>query len=465
MAYRSQTHQSYFSYSLTRPYPFRWFTPVAVGLLVVVTVLFSMVNIASSGYSLVVLSTANPNKTLTDNKWLGHWPSFVTFKTRATCQPLAIPVKTELFTSNEALTYILTGVWKESADGSKNISASLIYQNNILDDCSVQGIDMNFESQDRAAVQLSYSEWGVRVSTYITCSINNAANGPTKFNLTMDYNYVPPTVQYGGQKGFLGTAFLSRNQSARASLYWGESLLSMTWAAACRKLQDIGKEHTSEMVTKGTLNYRPRPDVTAGITDLAFFQLDYQFIRIRPGSENFFELPPHGSPADIGLLDAERTYPNIWTIADTLAKAAYSTVLTDLGQINAPHNLLVHPDQLQHFTANFSDWKGSIANAIPGPLDEDYETFKGNTGPLGVTPSVFVRDYTCQVPQQKAWPNLIVSILVADLVFLQAAWQLYKLAIDYFFVKKIPDGQQCEGCSSKCSETIPLTERTSEDLS
>jgi hypothetical protein len=464
MPYRSQTHQSYFSYSLTRAYPFRWFTPVAVCLLVVAAILFSVINIASSGYTLAVLSTNNPNTTLEQITWLKHWPAFVTSKTRATCQPLAIPVKTELFTNNTALTYTLTAVWHDKPDGSQNISSSLIYQNNVLENRSVHGIDINFESEDRAAVQLSYSEWGARVSAYTTCSIHTP-EGPTKFNLTMEYNYVPPTVRYGSQADNLGNVFLSRDKSAQASLYWGESLLSMTWAAACRKLQDIGENDYSAMATKGTLNYRHYPDATTSITDLAFFDLDYQFIKIRPGSQNGFYLPPEDNhdPADIGRLDAEDTFPNIWVISDTLAKAAFSAVLTDLGQVDAPHNLLVHPDQLQHFTANFSDWNNHIANAKPGPLLQDYATLKDTTGVLAVTPSVFLRDYICQVPRQKAWANLIISVLVADLVFLQAIWQLYKLAIDYFFVKKIPDGQRCEVCS-KCPEAIPLTERISEDL-
>lgn len=403
MAYRSQTHQSYFSYSLTRPYPFRWFTPVAVCLLLIVAVLFSVVNIASSGYTLVVLSTNNPNTTLDQNTWLKHWPLFVTSKTRATCQPLAISVKTELFTNNTALTYTLTAVWHDKPDGSQNISSSLIYQNNVLENCSVHGIDMNFESQDRAAVQLSYSEWGARISAYATCSIHTP-EGTTKFNLTMDYNYVPPTVRYGSQASYLGSVFLSRDESTQASLYWGESLLSMTWAAACRKLQDIGQNDTSAMVTKGTLNFRPHQGVTAGITDLVFFDLNYEFIKIRSGSRSVFFLPPEGNrdPADIGRLDAEDVFPNIWNISDTLAKAAYSAVLTDPGQTDAPHNLLVHPDQLQYFTANFSYWNEHIANAWPGPLVQDYATLKDITGPLAVSHSVFVRDYICQVPRRKA---------------------------------------------------------------
>lgn len=217
------------------------------------------------------------------------------------------------------------------------------------------------------------------------------------------------------------------------------------------------------MVTKGILNFRPRPGVAVGITDLAFFDLDYQFIKIRPGLANGYVLPPDGSPADIGRLDADGVFPNIWITADTLAKAAYSAVLTDLGQTNAAHNLLVDPEQLERFTANFSHWNEHTANARPGPFVQSYTALQNTTGPLTVMPSVFVRDYICQVPRRKAWANLIVSVLVADLVFLQAIWQLYKFAVDYFLVKKIPDGQWCEGCR-KTSEAILLTERVSEDL-
>jgi hypothetical protein len=147
-----------------------------------------------------------------------------------------------------------------------------------------------------------------------------------------------------------------------------------------------------------------------------------------------------------------------------LAKAAYSTVLTDLGQTKAPHNLLIDADQLQHFTANFSHWWQHIINPVPGPATKDYATLKDSTGPFGVKPSVFVRDYLCQVPRRKALPNLIVSVLVADLVFLQATWQIYKLAVEYFFVKRIPRSQWCEGCKAS-AETFPLTQTTSrEDL-
>ena len=48
------------------------------------------------------------------------------------------------------------------------------------------------------------------------------------FNLTTEYDYVPPTAQfptgnYSTQVGLF--SFITRNASTKASLWWGESLL------------------------------------------------------------------------------------------------------------------------------------------------------------------------------------------------------------------------------------------------
>lgn len=465
MLSKMQTHESLFNYNLTRPYPFRWFTPVAISCCVIAAIVFSFINVASGGYTLIVHSTTDPNATLSEGTWLKHWPSFVTTKVRSTCQSYSIPVKTQIFTNNTALTYTLTDVWRESPDGTRKISSSLTYQNNLLESCAISSIDMDFDSQDRSAVQLSYSAWGAKVSVFATCSINNHAEGPTKFNLTMLYNYVPNTVRYGEQLEFIGSMFLSRNETTKSSLYWGESLLSMSWATTCRQLQDIrNSSDTSLMLDKGTVNFRPRLDRVSDITDTAFFNLEYQFIKLHWENAPSFQLPPGNPPYDLdtGGLAAAQEHPNIWANVDVLAKAAYSTVLTDLGQVDAPHNLLNNPSQLAHFTANFSTWRKHIANAQPGPMVTSYDTAKGSTGALEVKPSVFVLDYVCQVPRRKAMGNLIVSVLVADLVFLQAVWSLYKIAVDYVLGKKVPDSHWCDGCRNR-QEAIPLHGAESDD--
>jgi hypothetical protein len=311
--------------------------------------------------------------------------------------------------------------------------------------------------QGMNAAQLLYSTWGIRVSTYITCSINNSPLGPTRFNLTMNYNYVPATVRSGDESTFLGSAFLNRNHTTQSSLYWGESLLSTTWAEVCQQMEDTGSDLDPgpKKLIKGLVNYRRRPESVAAITDPGFFDVFYVFTYSITPSPMFGNMVP---PIKV-------QFPDIWSTADVLAKAAYSTVLTDLGQTKAPHNLLVDADQLEHFTANFSHWRQYIKKPRPGPAKKDNATLKNSTGPLEVKPSVFVRDYLCQVPRRKALPNLVVSVLVADLVFLQATWQIYKLVVEYFFVKRISRSQWFEGCKAS-AETFPLTQTTSrEDLS
>jgi hypothetical protein len=46
-------HKSIFSYNLSRPYPYPWFTWVVVIGGVLATALFSVVNLAADGYELV----------------------------------------------------------------------------------------------------------------------------------------------------------------------------------------------------------------------------------------------------------------------------------------------------------------------------------------------------------------------------------------------------------------------------
>lgn len=57
-------HTSWFSYSITKPYPFRWFTPVTIVVGVILTVIFTLVNLASSGFYMKTIYTDDPNGTM-----------------------------------------------------------------------------------------------------------------------------------------------------------------------------------------------------------------------------------------------------------------------------------------------------------------------------------------------------------------------------------------------------------------
>ena len=229
--------------------------------------------------------------------------------------------------------------------------------------------------------------------------------------------------------------------------------MSMYWAYTTRQMQDIRANQTANDlpgIRKGTLYFYLNDDLSVtNITQLNFFEVDFRFI-VDKGQGDFDIIYPgsygqYDHYTSIANLINEESYPNIWEAADVLAKAAYSTVLTDLGQVSASPNILTDSEYLTYFTSNFSEARHEIANAYPGPATQAYGT--EGTGSLGTTPSVISTKYLCQVPQRKSGSNLFVSVLVADLVFLQAVWFLFKFGVDVLFLRGKPGANHCQGCN------------------
>jgi len=217
-------HSSAFSYTITRPYPFRWFTPVVIVGFVVFLAFFTFINFISTGYTLVVEQSWNPNGTVHNNPWMRRWPSFLTNRVEPTCQELNLPVGSEWFTNQTGLAYKLTDVWQPNggnAGAGNGVAPSLTYYQNVIEDCKVNSVEIDYASIDRTASQVAYSEYGAVVRTYATCSIVGV-NGTTNFNLTQEYDYVPSDVSFAGLYTFLGTNFLSRNRITKSSMFWGE---------------------------------------------------------------------------------------------------------------------------------------------------------------------------------------------------------------------------------------------------
>ncbi|MCJ1283211.1 hypothetical protein MMC26_002539 [Xylographa opegraphella] len=451
----ASAHESIFSYGISRPYPFKWLTPVVLAGFLVATVLFSFLNFVSNGYDLVVQTSSDPNTTISKGIWFKNWPSFLTSKVKPSCQSVDIYVNTPLFTNQTALTYTLTDVWQASTGaGNRTILPSLTYFNNIIEQCAVNSIQVDLEALDRSANQLAYSEWGASVRAYMSCTIE-AATGQTRFNLTTTYDYVPDTVAFSKVYRFLGTNFLSRDVENRASLYWGESLMSMYWAYLTRSMQDIRLNVTASGmagIRKGTISFTRNNNLLSDITDLDFFEVDYRFI-VDQGLGNFDIIHPglYNQSFSVANLNGINAYPNIWIQADSLVKSTYSTILIDLGQVSSMPNILTNSDTLQYFTSNFSRALQHIANAAPGPALQDYDTLGTTTGPLGVIPSVITANYICQIPQLKPGGSLFLAVLVADLVFLQAIWNIFTLATGWLFLRKQPTANQCQGCISLTS--------------
>lgn len=96
----------------------------------------------------------------------------------------------------------------------------------------------------------------------------------------------------------------------------------------------------------------------------------------------------------------------------------------------------------------------SMVPSPAGPKDADlgleklkdaYGEFRPLTGPLGCANATVVTQYICSVPQQKSWGVMLFSILLADLVFLQAAWKVLTWTADSFVTRGNPEAMTCQG--------------------
>jgi len=57
------------------------------------------------------------------------------------------------------------------------------------------------------------------------------------------------------------------------------------------------------------------------------------------------------------------------------------------------------------------------------------------------------------VPRLKPIGDIFISVLLADLVLLQAAWKLFVLLVDKILVHRHPEARYCEGCLESQQDT------------
>ena len=185
--------------------------------------------------------------------------------------------------------------------------------------------------------------------------------------------------------------------------------------------------------------------------------------------------------ASIGELNAVSSFelqegvqayrlPDIWIAADSFAKVFMSTMLADAGQ-NSSVTALNDAAALYHFSKNITIMAGSGYNVFwtngtaplngsvenwlkAGPARKPYNQADG--GNLIITPSMLYNQYICQVPRLKSTGSLIFAILVADLVFLQAAWTILNWITVHVMQSRVPTAHHCTGCMGEVTENIGL---------
>lgn len=255
-----------------------------------------------------------------------------------------------------------------------------------------------------------------------------------------EYDLNPPNVN---------PSFVNPN-STKASFWWAQSILETywNWSADVMSRQSECPEGTCRgEIRKAYVRYRPNKNLTiTDIMDPKYFRLQWWMVVGR--NDSSLGIYYHGKRESYyayNYTEQKRWPDSWWNPTEKLAKSMWSTILVDLG-VNTTSNILLDPKKLQDFTADMVDSNDHKTSARRGPETKPYDPTSTRYGPLGTTPAVINAVYICNVPRRKSVGTLAWSIILADLVFLQALWIIFKLSVDAYLERKVSGSMSCQGC-------------------
>ena len=185
-------YSSFFTYNIQRSYPYRWFTPFVIVIGLFATILFSVVNLAVNGYQLKTTYVTDPNGTESQEHWYTSGPFGLNSKLKPSCEPQNLLLGTQLFTSNQGLSYTIT---KIQHDGDGIPEPALLYLNNTLEDCQVDTVTVNLGRSDQSppsppdARQVNWWTWADSSATAsASCAVMTNAG---KINVTVSTTISP----------------------------------------------------------------------------------------------------------------------------------------------------------------------------------------------------------------------------------------------------------------------------------
>lgn len=113
----AHSRQSHFRYAITRHYPFPWFDWVVPIYIVLCVALFTVINLATTGYNLQTIYTMNPNSTVAYRHWFQKAPLSWINSFNPSCQGTSISKGSSYFTTNLGLIYTVDKI-SQSVNGS-----------------------------------------------------------------------------------------------------------------------------------------------------------------------------------------------------------------------------------------------------------------------------------------------------------------------------------------------------------
>ncbi|KAI3316706.1 hypothetical protein HD806DRAFT_552104 [Xylariaceae sp. AK1471] len=320
-----------------------------------------------------------------------------------------------IFTTNYAIPYTISNLWRQKEDKSKENLGSLAYLNNELMDCNVTEVTIQVLGKyNQNPINRARSRVGLLVNTYATCAVDidtshlhsDPTSGLTYVDLVGSYNILDDNI----------SRFLLRNTTEKASLYWGESLLYLYYLVTAKAYYDgasgfpWGMNGTDANTYNVFIQLRRQSNAMNGSAEEV---MSDEFFDVHCYTEASF-CDKHTIPwlsQGKGVDGHEfNPYANIWNTVDFLGKAMCRNLT----------------NEVQFREALQAKDDGTLGSTLM--IDNALETTSFNTSTipqplLGAQSSFLSTNYICQVPRLKPLASRFFSILIVDIVLLQTVWQ------------------------------------------
>ncbi|KAI0528128.1 hypothetical protein F5B22DRAFT_583794 [Xylaria bambusicola] len=466
-------HSSFFSYPISRPYPQRWFTPVALVVSIVFAGLFSLVNLGSNGYYPRTIYTTDPNTTIStrSDKWFFkapfNWDSTINPK----CEPQFISVGDTFFSTNLGLSYQVASFSQLNEESNTTISLpSVLYYNNTLEDCHTLAVEIHLLKEGQATPPSWWISWrNSYAKATAQCSIMSES-GPSNITLRVTYSS-SQTRPY--DDSIIYENFISDNITTHASMWWGSRLVEAALYGVMTTMSLLQTSDDNEIVSANLGYYwDDLRSPLKSIRDGDLFDLTFSFIDSAAHITNNFNVGFDSDQLWTLLNNDTIVFSSVLTEGLYFAKLIHSIFAVDLANTRLS-SFLLDNDSLKYATSGSGDMNrlpGGVlyegaSNHIPGDIlfgsipyptdrnrsiliNESYSTIAPVTGPLETKNATIFTQYICSVPEQKSAGAMLLAILVADLVFLQATWVVLNWIAQAITKKQYPTAMACEYCLS-----------------
>ena len=468
---------SYFQYPITKPWPFKWFTPVAVVGGIVATVLLSLINYVSTGFELQTIYTDSPRDAIPQYGWaqqqLLSWKSNV----RGTCEPQNIAVGSQIFTNHSGLTHTLSAV----RNSSQASLSALRYIDEPLSDCQTTEIVVDLRRADSARASGGWWSWRDTVATANSiCRIRASEDRRVKAdaNATFEFNITTTFKLQSGSLNFLLDAS-PENDNAK---YWGGQLSAVYYMILTQRMSQLAP---SSGVSYDFGRFFLRPLEQGSFADKSKFDFTFYWqqsngtyrntdgmikdsanrnLKYLYGKEDFC-LPDTATSPD-GCL----AYPVVADEVEAFGTAFYSLLMLDLG--STLPNALTDPNLVQDYLSghhssrlgNSSLLASSIINPPAGTQAnynnawDKYPQYH-NLGPN--KPATIYSQYGCAIPVQKDGFSVFLNVLVADLVMLSGLFAILNYVTGLVLVRRGQNTMYCNGCEKQTAYNLVANENPS----